>query len=239
MIAILLNFLAMKTLVSLIAFLVLIQINLLAQPKYLFSKDYWHYGEVQMASGKKMPGYIKYQLDDNVISFKNQAQGISTIASSKIKNFTIFDTLTKVNRRFCVLPVNQREFGTKSALFEVIYEGTISLVSREKIIDKPYRSTTQPKTVNQTYRGLEDDFYLVNERGKLKKFTNEQTLALVVKDDLKAIKDFIKSNQLNLQNRKDFATLISHYDQIVSKQLEKSNEKPAKEKESEVNLTER
>jgi hypothetical protein len=208
-----------------------------AQTEADYAQTRWHKGQVELASGQTLAGNLKYQIAENVVFLQTQGAVLHTWRGAQIKSFTFYDTLRNAQRRFCAL-ANPVQRSTKDAFFlEVVYEGFISLLSYEKTRLQAYPEDGQQKWRKPGYYIAVDEFYTLDMKGKLKKFTNEQALAQVVQHDVNALKDFIKTNKLDLQNRQDFATLISHYDQLVSKQLEKSNQRPFKGRE--VNLTER
>jgi hypothetical protein len=184
-----------------------------AQKKYLFSKDYWHKGQVELKSGEQIRGFIKYFLDTHVIMVKSPNNTLATYQSFQINHFEILDTLTKVKRFFHTLPFQNGSYKAQKVFFETLFIGNLSLLTREKIVNKPYISPTQPKSINQYYQVLEDNFFLVTNIGKIQQFEGLGTLSSVLGESMKNLEDFIIKNNLDLTQRKDFAFLIDYYDQ--------------------------
>lgn len=203
--------------------------NLLAQKKYLFSKDYWHKGSVELKSGKQINGLIKYFLDENILMVKQEDNTLATLQSFQVLNFRITDSLTKVERNFITLKAKEFVPKTKFAFYETIFIGYVSLFSREKLESIASNSRTQPKLVNQKQLVFREDFFMLNQKGKFEKFEKLDRLAYFLEQDTKDLEVYIDEQKLDLEKRKDLKSLFNHFNISI---VQKDYLKPVKDSSS-------
>ncbi|MDX2303435.1 MAG: hypothetical protein NW226_11575 [Microscillaceae bacterium] len=201
--------------------------NLSAQKKLLFSRDYWHKGSATLKSGQTLAGLIKYHLDENVILIQGYDQKITAYSSAQINNFYIWDTLTRVQRNFFTLRTRDAAQSSYN-FYELLFQGQVSLLSREKTAFTPIKDPTQPKLVNQNEWSFKEDYFLLNAQGKIKTYHKLDTLGDVLRVEKKELQEFIQENDLNLESRKDFVFLIDHYNEVLSLRESKNREQNQK-----------
>ncbi len=184
---------------------------LTAQKKYLFSKDYWHKGNVELKSGQQVTGLIKYFMDKNILMVKQEDNTLITLQSFQVLKFRIFDSLTKVERDFITYPSKGLVPKTKFAFFEFIFVGHTSLFSREKVVLSPKRDLTQSKFTNLQQPTFEEDFFVLSSKGKFEKFDNLDRLAYFLEQSKQVLETYIKEQKLNLKKRKDLTLLFDYF----------------------------
>lgn len=186
--------------------------NFTPAQKYLFSKNYWHKGQIVLKSGRTYQGLVKYHLKYNLVELKTDNSAITkTFSSAQLEQFSIFDTLTKVERNFFALPVKTTSNYSPTLFFELIDEGDFAVLSREKIVMKPHNKGLDLKGSSKYDMVLEDEFYILDESGKVQSCNKPTELSSMMSIPFSELKNYIKANKINLHQRGDFMNLINHF----------------------------
>ena len=183
-----------------------------------FSKDLWHKGEVDLTSGETVRGYVKYDLDNDNLIYKN-GNTVRSYSATRVEAWQIVDDKTKQVRYFFTLPFSTD--GTsykKPTFFELLSEGEpYSLLSREKIVDQ-VENLYDPywfggRNIRVTVQV--DDYFLIDEKGDIAFCSNEEDEALALLDNKdKVLKKFIKVNKLDIVRREDMIQLVDYYNSL-------------------------
>jgi hypothetical protein len=186
--------------------------NFTPAQKYLFSKNYWHKGQVVLKSGRTYSGLVKYHLKYNLVELKQEGKALTkTFSSTQLEQFSIFDTLTKVERNFYALPMKTASNYSPNFFFELIDEGDFSILSREQIIMKPHNKGLDLKGSGKYDLVLEDEFFILNEQGKVESCGKAMELSSKLSIPMRELKDYIKTNKINLRQRTDYMNVINHF----------------------------
>ncbi|MDX1904050.1 MAG: hypothetical protein SFU27_07825 [Thermonemataceae bacterium] len=180
--------------------------NLSAQ-KFLFSKDYWHEGEVRLVNGEVYQGLLKYNLEYDMLELKIQSKK-RVLSNVHIAHFSFKDTLTHRKRVFYALPFNQTSGVNRPTLFEVLTQGDVTLLTREKIIKKPANKGIGLKGSNQTIEILQERFYLLDKMGKIKPFKDLTQLANLSRLPITLLKNYVKQNNSDITQRSDMRYVV-------------------------------
>ena len=133
--------------------------------KYLFSKNYWHRGEVILSNGQTFKGLLKYHLDYNIVELKTTDTQLKTFGSAQVAYFNIFDTLTKVDRTFYALQAKSLSGYAPYQFFELIGSRDFEMLTRENIVKKPHNKGLDLKGSGKYDLVLEDNFYFLLTAG--------------------------------------------------------------------------
>ena len=132
-----------------------------------FPSEIWHKGKVVLEDGDTLAGNIKYDFDNDLIQL-SQNTLVKTYSARKILYFEIFDETANSFRYFYSLPYKIHGNYEVPILFEVLYEGKLSLLSREQIV------TEIPTTVCAP-----DEDIAIHEALNETPFRNRELLELV------------------------------------------------------------
>jgi hypothetical protein len=182
--------------------------SLPAQNSGILSKDFWHEGELITANGEAVKGKIQYSFEENRVLLKKNNATIQSFKSFQTQLFSFKDELSKKHRVFYPVKVNRNEFREDVVFFELIAEGINTLLSREKLVFKPYPNSGQHKWTKPGYYEPIDEFYVLNSAGQLQKFKNTQNLAYHLDISPSKLHSIIQNQQLNLSLRQDFSKLL-------------------------------
>lgn len=114
----------------LLYFLIQISFSAISQD---FPSERWHKGKLVLLSEDTIVGKIKYDLQNDLLQV-NVRNVLQTYSSRKILYFEIFDETIESYRHFYALPYNVQANYKVPLLFEVLYEGKLSLLCREEIV---------------------------------------------------------------------------------------------------------
>ena len=183
-----------------------------------FSKDLWHRGEVDLTTGETVTGYVKYDLENDNLIYKN-GNTVRSYNATRVEAWQIVDEKTKQVRYFFTLPYsNDGSSYKKPTFFELLTEGEpYSLLAREKIVEQvenlydPYWFGGRNIRVTMQV----DDYFLIDEKGDITFCSNEEDEALAVLDNKdNVLKKFIKVNKLDIVRREDMIQLIDYYNSL-------------------------
>jgi len=173
----------------------------------------WHKGFLITTKRDTVKGKVRYDHKDNSIQVLGK-KNIQSFSSHNILMSQIYDENAGINRRFYSMPFEiNRGFKTK-VLFELLYEGPLSLLSREEIIQEPVNNTSFYGT--PVYRDrVRYSYFFLDDKGKIMSFNGKRSelLQLMGKKSNK-IKTFIKENRLKSDQVRDLIRITAFYNSI-------------------------
>ncbi len=183
-----------------------------------FSKDLWHRGEVDLTTGETVAGFVKYDLENDNLIYKN-GNRVRSYNATRVEAWQIADEKTKQVRYFFTLPYSTDGSSyRKPTFFELLTEGEpYSLLAREKVVEQ-VENLYDPywfggRNIRVTVQV--DDYYLIDENGNITFCSNEENEALATLDNNdKVLKKFIKVNKLDIVRREDMIQLIDYYNSL-------------------------
>ncbi len=180
-----------------------------------FSAFKWHKGFLVTANGDTLRGKIKYDLENNAIQLANN-EIIRGYSSFKVFYVEIFDEVLQNYRQFYSIPYKLRSNYEVPVLFEVLYEGGLSLLAREKIVQESATSGN-PFWYQGRYmqNAVDYDFFFLTKKGTITYFDGSKNslLEILVKKRTQ-VKEFIKTNKLKTDEVEDLIRIISFYNSI-------------------------
>jgi len=184
-----------------------------------FPSEVWHEGQITLLSGEELKGKVKYNFEADIVQI-NVNNRMRTFSARKILFFEIMDQEIGRYRQFYALPFNVRPNYRVPMIFEVLYENTLTLMSREKIIQE-----TIPQYGYYNYFGngpatryrLDFDYYFLNSQGQITPYTEK-------KDDLYEIfskhrvevERYVKDNRLKHDRHRDLVRITAYYNSLLN-----------------------
>lgn len=162
-----------------------------------------------------MRGQIKYDLEANIVSLI-QGGKVKTFSSHKIYYFEINDSILNTIRQFYSIPYNVNYGYEIPILFELLYEGPLSLLTRESLVQQsqttgsPYWSGTSfPRTI------IQYSFYFLNTKGKISYYSGKKKdLFTILSKNQSDLKKYIKDNRLDTDDIRDLIRIAAFYNSI-------------------------
>ncbi len=181
-----------------------------------FPSQYWHSGHAVLTTGDTLNGEVKYDLVKDIIRV-NTGSKIHTISARKIFFFEILDVTVDTYRQFYSLPFNLTTDYKSFLIFEVVFEGQMTLLARETIENKTSQYNSQYWSGGTYSRQvLTYDFYFLDNKGNITFFTKKKRdLISILYKKRSEIDKYIRKNSLKMDRKRDLARIISYYNAII------------------------
>lgn len=181
-----------------------------------FPSDFWHTGKLVLTDGDTLNGKIKYDLPRDLVQLEIDNQ-ILTYGAKKILFFEIFDVTVNTYRQFYSILYSVSQGYKTPILFEVLYEGKLSLLTRESIIHKTsHYNNYYWSGSTYTRKVLTYDYFFLTSKGEMIFYTEKKKdLLVIMKDRAGEIKAYIKTHNLKVDRRGDLARITAYYNSII------------------------
>lgn len=188
-----------------------------------FPSELWHPGKLVLLSEDTIIGKIKYDLQNNIVQI-NVRNVLQTYSARKILYFEIFDETIDSYRHFYALPYNVQRDYQVPLLFEVLYEGKLSLLCREEIVTEstpyynsyPYSYYGNNPYYNQSRARLNYKYYFLDERGGIQNYNMKKSeLLSFFKKHQQQVKQYIKKNNLKHDRMRDLVRVTAYYNALL------------------------
>ena len=176
-----------------------------------FSSKVWHHGWLVVKKGDTLEGQIKYNMEVETIQFL-KSDKIRAFSPKKVTYFRIFDNITENFRQFYTIPYALRGNYKTPTIFELLYEGKLSFLRREAIVQETVSSIySQPIVTTK----VKYTFYFVDDKGYIQYFSGRKSdLFSIMGKNRSELKDYIKSNKLKVNKVQDLITITAFYNSI-------------------------
>lgn len=198
----------------------IVVIGILLVPFLGYSQEFpfqvWHKGKIVLMNNDTLNGLVKYNMEGNVVQFDNKQQ-VMAFSSQKVLYYEISDNIFKTFRYFYSLPYYVQANYKTPILFEVLYEGPLTLLAREYTVEETipqygyyYRHGYASRT------RLAFDYFFLDQKGNINKYSMKRNDLLEVmkqKDD--EIKKYMKKNRLKYDRREDLVKVVAYYNALL------------------------
>ena len=188
-----------------------------------FPSELWHTGKLVLLSEDTIIGKIKYDLQNDAVQI-NVRNVLQTYSARKILYFEIFDETIDSYRHFYALPYQVQKDYEIPLIFEVLYEGHLSLLVREEIVTEsvpqyntyPYSYYGNSPYTNQRRARLNYKYYFLDERGGIRNYTMKKSeLMTFFKKHHQQVKQYIKKNNLKHDRMRDLVRVTAYYNALL------------------------
>lgn len=194
-----------------------LMIGSLAASGQNFPSEVWHDGKLVLLEGDTLLGKIKYDIENDLVQI-NIRNTIQTYSSRKILYFEIFDETVDNYRYFYALPYEMQTNYEVPIIFEVLYEGQLTLLARETIVTETvpqYSYYYRPQFYNTRAR-LDYNYFFLDKQGEIERYTMKKRDLLDVMDRKSSqIKKYIKKNNLKHDKRSDLFRIVAYYNALL------------------------
>ncbi len=181
-----------------------------------FPSEYWHDGWIVTDDVDTLRGEIKYDLTNDLVQVKSRDR-LNTFSSRKIVYIEFYDKTSENYRQFYSLPYAVNYDYKVPMLFELLYEGELSLLAREAIIQEtvPAVQSYSFSGYNQTRQRLDYSFYFLDKKGNIRLYTGKKPeLQDAMRDRWSEVKPFMKKNHLSPDKIRDLVRIVSFYNSV-------------------------
>jgi len=185
-----------------------------------FPSEMWHEGKIVLLSEDTIKGKIKYDLQNDIIQLEIN-NILKTYSARKILFFDIFDASLNSYRQFYSLPYSAQSNYKIPILFEVLYAGRLSLLTREEVVTE----TVQPYNYSPYYYSpsnsgtrtkLAYKYYFMDEKGNITLYSmKKRDLLSFFPKKQKEVNQYIKKNHLKHDRMRDLVRLTAYYNALL------------------------
>jgi hypothetical protein len=204
-----------QSIVRLKLFRVLFVVFLLIEGANVFAQypsELWHEGKVVLESGDTLRGMIKYDFQQDLVQYALKDQTAEVFTARKVLFFEIYEVAIHQYRRFFALPYATQTGYKAPIFFELLEEGKMTLLAREFLEYKSYRSMyfgMYTKLV-LSYR-----YYFLNEKGEITEFNGTRNdLVQLMGKKADAVETYMRKNHLRTDERSDLVQIIDYYNSL-------------------------
>lgn len=188
-----------------------------------FPSEIWHKGKLVLLSEDTIVGNLKYDLKNDLVQV-NVQNVMQTYSARKILYFEIFDETIESYRHFYALPYQVQANYEVPILFEVLYEGKLSLLCREEIVTEsapqynsyPYSNYYGNSPYSQTRARLSYKYYFFDERDGIRNYNLKKSeLLTFFNKNQQQVKQYIKKNNLKYDRMRDLVRITAYYNALL------------------------
>ncbi len=108
-----------------------------------FLKGKWYEGNVDLVSGQKLSGRVKYDIGNDVV-FVSAQGGIRSFTSSNVLKFQFKEPKKENSRTFVSIAIERSNGYKRKHFYELLEEGAVSFLARSFDTNLRRKSTIQP-----------------------------------------------------------------------------------------------
>ncbi len=189
-----------------------------------FSFELWHEGKLVMDTGDTIRGTVRYNLDD-LLEVRHDNR-IESFAARKVLLFEIFDQSYRRYRQFYSLPYSALGGYKSPVFFEVLSEGKITLLAREKVElrNNYYSPYGYPFYSPYGYGGygtrrvLVNLYFILKENGDIEEIADKRSNWLdMMGSRADEVHDYAKDTRLDFSKKYDLKRIIDYYNSFFEK----------------------
>jgi hypothetical protein len=163
-------------------------------------------------TGDTLRGQVKYSMQDDVVELK-AGNKLETYSARKIITFDIFDVTIKQYRQFYTVPCALKGQYKAPAIFELLNEGKMTLLTRESIEVRTYNATYGYGQYSRLV--LINKYYLLKEDGNVVDILPKKNDFLErMGSKAELVQQFIKDNKISFDRKYDIAKAVKYYNSL-------------------------
>lgn len=179
-----------------------------------FSFQFWHPGSVVTIKKDTLKGEIKYDMEANSVQVRTPEK-VHSFSSHSLIYCEFYDKTIDNTRKLYSIPYEVNKGFKSRILFELLFEGPTSLLSREKVVQETINSGPNFGGMPLVRDRLLIHFFFLNNKGEIRYYSGKRTdlLELMGKKS-SSVKSFIRQNKLKTDEVRDLIRIIAFYNSI-------------------------
>lgn len=179
--------------------------------------ELWHDGKIVLESGDTLTGQVKYDLQQDVVQYIDKRGTVEVFTARKILMCEIFDKSVTQYRQFYALPYNTAAGYRTLVLFELVGEGKLTLLCRERL---EMQTSSSPYYYGGSFSRYElvNKYFILKENGTIVDFNMRRVdfMELLGKH-ANDISDYMKENKLRLDDKQDVIRILAYYNSLFKR----------------------
>jgi hypothetical protein len=179
----------------------------------------WHPGYIVLDSEDTLRGNLQYDFESNLLQFTADDK-VKTFTSQNILFFSFHCQFFKRVRSVYSIPYDLKGSVKAPIFFEILEEGTITLMAREYVIVENSNRFGNPMYRTRGFGSREIltyDYFLLTDDGKIHMFSEKRKdLYPFFGRFEEEMVDYIKDRRLKVDKQGDLVTIMNYYNGLVS-----------------------
>jgi hypothetical protein len=175
----------------------------------------WHEGKVILLQGDTLKGFVKYDLQQDLVQFSSSNNHVEAFSARKVLFFEIFDKTVNRYRQFFALPYNASSGYKTPVFFELLEEGKLTLLTRETLEYRTYNTYYYYSSYSRLV--LVYKYFFMTEDGNIVEFhPTKNNLLDMMGRKAEDVEKYMKSNRLKVdeQDKYDLARIVAYYNSL-------------------------
>lgn len=175
---------------------------------------YWRPGQLLLLSGDTLQGEIRYDVSNDAVQIRLDDERVHSYSGKKILFFEIEEHPRRSKRRFYSLPYQQRADFYSTRLFEVLYEGKLTLLCR------PYYEHLQFESEEEISSGKKKsdpvyEYYFLDDDGHVQLYRPRMgRLLSIMSSKHRDIRKYMKEHHLRYDEMRDLVRITAYYNAL-------------------------
>ncbi|AHM63261.1 hypothetical protein D770_25080 [Flammeovirgaceae bacterium 311] len=174
----------------------------------------WYPGHLVSISGDTLEGDLRYDIENDAVQIRLENERVHTFSGKKVLTFEIQEHPRRSKRRFYALPYEQRNSFFTSRLFEVLYEGKLTLLCRpymEHINNVDTREDDSGKKKNDPYY----EYYFLNDDGIVHLYRPRLgRLLSFMSAKHRDVRNYMRQHHLRYDQMRDLVRITAYYNAL-------------------------
>lgn len=178
--------------------------------------DNWYRGTVVLAEGDSVSGDLHYDLQNDLVQI-NTNDGVKAFSARQLWSFSFHDPDRMIERQFYAIPYAIESNYKVPILFELLTEGEVSLLAREKLVTEnvPQYGYGGYGAYSYTRTRLSRDYFFGFANGTVKRYDgSKKDFYYLLKDKSNELKRFANENRLRYDDPRDLIQLLNYYNSL-------------------------
>lgn len=175
---------------------------------------YWRTGELVLVSRDTLQGEIRYDIENDAVQIKLDDDRIHTFSGKKVLFFTLEEHPRRSIRRFYSLPYQQKNDFFVTRLFEVLYEGRLTLLCRPYYEHLAFESEEEVSSGKKTSDPVYEYYFLDND-GQVHLYRPRLgRLMSIMSAKHRDVRDYMKTHHLRHDQMRDLVRITAFYNAL-------------------------
>jgi hypothetical protein len=176
---------------------------------------FWKPGSLILLTGDTLVGDIRYDIVNDAVQIKLDDERIHSFSGKKLLTFSIEEHPKRATRRFYSLPYQLRGNYKAQRLFEVLYEGKLTLLCRpymEHLVDIAYEAEDESgkKSHDPVY-----EYYFLDAEGEVHLYRPRLgRLLSIMSNKHREVRMYMKDHHLRYDQMRDLVRITAYYNAL-------------------------
>lgn len=175
---------------------------------------HWRPGQLALISGDTLLGDIRYDIDNDAVQIRMDDDRLHSYSGKKVVYFEIEEHPRRSKRRFYSLPYQQRNNFYSTRLFEVLFEGKLTLLCRPYYEHLVYESEEEVSSGKKKSDPVYE-YYFLDGDGQVHLYRPRLgRLMSIMSSKHREIRNYMKEHHLRYDEMRDLVRITAYYNAL-------------------------